>query len=126
LFSGRIDVRILFENATQAQAAELFRKFYPRIPELDVAMMSKEFSSCIPDRKFSMAHLQGYLMGQKNDPVAAVTGITEWVQRHENADEQTIAFHDQPVEDFGNTEMSGASTPSRPSTPNRIPLSWQK
>ncbi|KAI8583676.1 hypothetical protein K450DRAFT_222254 [Umbelopsis ramanniana AG] len=123
---GRIDVRILFENATQAQAAELFRKFYPRIPEIEAAMMSKEFSSSIPDRQFSMAHLQGYLMGQKNDPVAAVTGITEWVQRHENADEQTTAFQDQPVEDFGNTEMSGASTPSRPSTPNRIPLSWRK
>ncbi|CAM0142099.1 unnamed protein product [Umbelopsis sp. WA50703] len=118
---GRIDVRILFENASQAQAAELFRKFYPGLPTQEAVKLSKEFASHIPEKRFSMAHLQGYLMGQKNNPIAAADGVHEWVQRHENNGEQEAAYdQDQAVEELGNTGyMSGTSTPIRPSTPTR-------
>lgn len=69
-----------------------------------------------------MAHLQGYLMGQKNHPIAGANGIQEWVQRHENNNghDSTAYDQDQAVEEFGNTGcISGTSTPVRPATPAR-------
>ncbi|KAI8983812.1 P-loop containing nucleoside triphosphate hydrolase protein [Pilobolus umbonatus] len=77
---GRIDVRIHFGNATSKQAHELFTKFYPNLRE-DSELPSL-FSSKIPDNTFSMAHLQGFLMGHKSNPEESVNLVDKWVESH--------------------------------------------
>lgn len=40
---------------------------------------AKEFSAAIPERTFSPAELQGFLLKHKRDPAGAVAGAAEWV-----------------------------------------------
>lgn len=80
--AGRIDVRVHFGNATQSQAAELFGKFYPDLEATKAQQLASEFAAQIPDKVFSMAHLQGFLMGHKGDPEASVREIGDWVKNH--------------------------------------------
>ncbi|KAI8391647.1 P-loop containing nucleoside triphosphate hydrolase protein [Radiomyces spectabilis] len=92
---GRIDVRVHFGNATQDQAHELFTKFYPSIA--DISSLAKAFASKVPEGEFSMAHLQGFLMGHKGHPQTAVEQITSWVEAHRNnrgADPSTAHVED--------------------------------
>ena len=58
---GRMDVHVEFKLASQYQAAELFKR-------------------CIPDREFSVAALQGYLMMHKGRPYDATEFVDAWVQ----------------------------------------------
>ncbi|KAL1914839.1 uncharacterized protein VTP21DRAFT_7931 [Calcarisporiella thermophila] len=74
---GRIDVRIHFTNATSTQAGALFRRFYPELPD---PLLADTFAEKIPDEKFSMASLQGYLMNFKQNPRVAVEAVEEWVK----------------------------------------------
>lgn len=96
---GRIDVRVHFGNATKGQAYELFTKFYPNLPEKDSHRLASAFAAKVPDHQFSMAHLQGFLMGHKQSPAEAVDQIDAWIQSHQNksADSSTT---DQTVQDF--------------------------
>jgi chaperone BCS1 len=51
--------------------------------ELDLAelvLLSEKFKEHIPDREFSMAALQGYLMMHKGRPHDAVECVEAWVQ----------------------------------------------
>lgn len=86
---GRIDVRIHFGHATRRQAHELFTKFYPNLPQ-DSDLPSL-FASKIPENAFSMAHLQGFLMGHKQRPAEAVKLVDEWIESHQKgkADDST-------------------------------------
>lgn len=86
---GRIDVRIHFGNATKRQAHELFTKFYPGLSES--SELPSLFASKIPEETFSMAHLQGFLMGHKQRPEEAVQLVDTWIESHKkgNADDST-------------------------------------
>lgn len=86
---GRIDVRIHFGNATKRQAHELFTKFYPNL-EQDSKLPS-DFAAKIPENTFSMAHLQGFLMGHKQNPREAVNLVDKWIESHQKggADDST-------------------------------------
>lgn len=86
---GRIDVRVHFGNATKRQAQELFHKFYPGLPVK--SELPSKFANKIPEETFSMAHLQGFLMGHKQQPESAVQLVDEWIVSHQNgkADDST-------------------------------------
>ncbi|KAG2197708.1 hypothetical protein INT47_007942 [Mucor saturninus] len=86
---GRIDVRVHFGNATKRQAQELFHKFYPGLPVK--SELPSMFASKIPEETFSMAHLQGFLMGHKQQPESAVQLVDDWIVSHQNgkADDST-------------------------------------
>ncbi|KAJ3186504.1 hypothetical protein HDU85_007324 [Gaertneriomyces sp. JEL0708] len=88
---GRVDVKVLLDRATQFQACELFVKFYPHSGEAlapgsptisaqESEVLAQQFASVIPDRKYSIAHLQGYLMRYKRDPWGAVKNVDELVK----------------------------------------------
>ncbi|KAI8882502.1 hypothetical protein K501DRAFT_251249 [Backusella circina FSU 941] len=77
---GRIDVRVHFGHATQLQAAELFTKFYPNISQ--DSELACSFADKIPENTFSMAHLQGFLMGHKKQPKEAVDSVEAWIESH--------------------------------------------
>jgi chaperone BCS1 len=86
---GRIDVRIHFGNATKRQAHELFTKFYPNLEKK--SDLPSSFAAKIPEETFSMAHLQGFLMGHKQNPKDAVDLVDNWIESHQkgNADDST-------------------------------------
>lgn len=86
---GRIDVRIHFGNATKRQAHELFTKFYPNLEQN--SNLPSDFAAKIPENTFSMAHLQGFLMGHKQKPREAVNLVDNWIESHQKggADDST-------------------------------------
>ncbi|KAJ7148085.1 P-loop containing nucleoside triphosphate hydrolase protein [Mycena crocata] len=98
---GRIDVKIKYSLATKEQLENVFDWFYPldnmpasrealglstsTEPWADVDMsetqnLARQFAAAIPESKFSIAQLQGYVLGWKNNPMGAVQGIAAWVE----------------------------------------------
>ncbi|KAF9021321.1 P-loop containing nucleoside triphosphate hydrolase protein [Hymenopellis radicata] len=53
----------------------------PKISRRQVEKLGDAFADVIPQREFSMASLQGYLMTHKLRPVAAVDGAAAWVKK---------------------------------------------
>ncbi|KDQ52502.1 hypothetical protein JAAARDRAFT_40100 [Jaapia argillacea MUCL 33604] len=89
---GRIDMKIEYTLATHAQSRAMFSRFFPesRFPNTDadkdpitppVSELAKEFADSIPEKEFSIAELQGYLLGYKSTPAKAVANIRAWVQQ---------------------------------------------
>lgn len=69
-----------------------------RAPELSrrkIASLADKFAATIPEREFSMAALQGYLMAYKVRPFDAVKEAVEWVEkeRAERARKSKTADH---------------------------------
>ncbi|KAF8601183.1 P-loop containing nucleoside triphosphate hydrolase protein [Ceratobasidium sp. AG-I] len=89
---GRMDVKIEYSHATQWQAEQLFRLFYP----IDSTAETKEkdsleledavrlFADAIPPMKVSVAQLQGYLMRFKGKPVNAAKDVGVWLEEELN------------------------------------------
>ena len=67
---GRCDVEMEFTNATESQGERLFTKFFPNTEGL-----SKDFGRACAGGDYSMAHLQGVLIKNKNTPELALTSI---------------------------------------------------
>ncbi|PRP81942.1 mitochondrial chaperone BCS1 [Planoprotostelium fungivorum] len=72
---GRIDVRYFFGLATSHQIASLFRRFYPEISDEAV----EDFTSKVPERRVSMADLQGFLLENKKHPIRSLEGVSGWL-----------------------------------------------
>ncbi len=67
---GRIDVKEFLDLATGEQAKRMFLKFYPT-----ETSMAQQFSEAVPNGTVSTAQIQGYLMGYKSDPLAAIQNV---------------------------------------------------
>ncbi|KAG5933363.1 hypothetical protein E4U53_001023 [Claviceps sorghi] len=107
---GRVDVQVYFENASSSQAAEQFRIMYeegasrhppekgnesdaakdkekstprPDVPEMTrekLDVLSQQFAAQIPDAVFSHAEIQNFLLGHRDDPVAAAEKAGCWAE----------------------------------------------
>ncbi|CAE6498042.1 unnamed protein product [Rhizoctonia solani] len=80
---GRMDVKIEYCHATQWQAEQLFRLFYPLEPKAEKTSLDKhaqEFASAVPPNKLSVAQLQGYLMRYKGNPEQAAKDVGRWIE----------------------------------------------
>ena len=53
----------------------------PKLSHSKIRSLAKQFSDIIPDREFSMASLQGYLMTYKTRPFDAVKDASGWVMK---------------------------------------------
>lgn len=53
----------------------------PKLGRRQVTALATQFSNIIPERQFSMASLQGYLMSYKTRPFEAVKDAEGWVKR---------------------------------------------
>ena len=83
-----MDVKIEYSHATQWQAEQLFRLFYP----LDSMAETKEkdsleledavrmFADAIPPMKVSVAQLRGFLMRFKGKPAEAAKEVGAWLE----------------------------------------------
>jgi mitochondrial chaperone BCS1 len=52
-----------------------------------VEQLAERFAAALPEREFSMASLQGYLMDYKTRPTLAVSNLTAWVQEKREQNE---------------------------------------
>lgn len=79
---GRIDRKIEYHLATAEQASAIFLRFFPAemYPDHSMEELAMEFARKVPNNEFSTAELQGYLLGNKKDPVGSVARISEWVE----------------------------------------------
>ncbi|KAJ3851015.1 P-loop containing nucleoside triphosphate hydrolase protein [Lentinula lateritia] len=97
---GRIDRKIPYHLATKEQAAALFMRFFSPgcISESietgalsgkiegnhDVQLitnLSNSFASQVPSHEFSVAELQGYLLGYKKQAEEAAVGVAAWIEQ---------------------------------------------
>ena len=77
-----IDVELLSEVQDQSLAAvsRRRRKHDTKISSEEVDILVERFRESIPDREFSMAELQGYLLLYKNQPRRAVECSARWAE----------------------------------------------
>ncbi|KAJ3501740.1 hypothetical protein NLJ89_g9203 [Agrocybe chaxingu] len=89
---GRIDKKVQYQLATQAQAEALYQRFYPEEllskfssplpyekPAIDLRVLASKFGFSIPEHEFSTAELQGFLLTHKKDPIGAADNAAGWV-----------------------------------------------
>ncbi|QRV80682.1 AAA family ATPase [Ceratobasidium sp. AG-Ba] len=80
---GRMDIKIEYRHATQWQAEQLFRLFYPvesSGEKLPVERAARAFAQSIPESRLSVAQLQGFLMRFKGHPEDAARDAKSWVE----------------------------------------------
>ncbi|KAF9450989.1 P-loop containing nucleoside triphosphate hydrolase protein [Macrolepiota fuliginosa MF-IS2] len=92
---GRIDRKIQYHHAVKQQAASLFKRFFPvshctpesakeDFSEEDktslIESLSAEFSAQIPEKTFTTAELQGFLLTCKFKPEKAVKEAKKWAE----------------------------------------------
>lgn len=75
---GRVDMKIAFALAAREDVKALFRNFFSGDGVED---MADAFALGVPDGRFSIAALQGYLMMHKDQPDAAIASVSDWVAR---------------------------------------------
>lgn len=106
--AGRFDVQIQFDDATPEQASDIFKHFYPHSEanekatdsidekeyprtEADVDKLATDFAAAIFSMKnegctgkvgISMAALQGFLLGYKEDYPGAIRFVAGWAAQH--------------------------------------------
>lgn len=76
---GRVDMRIAFTLATKEDVEALFANFFSSGDQ--ASDLASQFAKRVPEGKFSIAALQGYLMTYKDDPLAAIEHIDAWVHK---------------------------------------------
>eukprot|EP00760_Papus_ankaliazontas_P013134 PhM_4_TR15652/c0_g1_i1/m.61346/K08900/BCS1; mitochondrial chaperone BCS1 len=72
---GRVDVRVLVSHATSEQIENLFLRFFPAHTKA-----AEAFAQKFKGTEVSMAQLQGYLFLHRDDALAAVDNIEEFLQ----------------------------------------------
>ncbi|KAF8217476.1 P-loop containing nucleoside triphosphate hydrolase protein [Mycena galopus ATCC 62051] len=103
---GRIDMKIRYNLATSEQLENVFHRFYPgkddpatlsgipsgSLAASDIEELARQFAVAFPQKKYSIAQLQGYLLGWKNDPRGAVQGIPNWIEQQETEAMQSTTY----------------------------------
>ncbi|KAJ3204958.1 mitochondrial chaperone [Entophlyctis luteolus] len=84
---GRVDVKVLFDKASAAQVRGLFVQFYASplttgdsdSEDDSLQLLAASFAERVPEKKVSMAAVQGHLMKFKGDPEGALEAVDEFV-----------------------------------------------
>lgn len=66
---------------TQSNGLRRRKEKAPRLAESEVNRLAAMFSDILPEREFSMAALQGYLMMYKTRPVEAIHDFVGWIEK---------------------------------------------
>ena len=54
---------------------------HSKISQGRILKLANQFEDAVPEREFSMASLQGYLMGYKTRPIDAVRDVAAWIEK---------------------------------------------
>ncbi|KAI0047937.1 P-loop containing nucleoside triphosphate hydrolase protein [Auriscalpium vulgare] len=104
---GRMDLHVEFRLASRYQAREMFKRFF-------ILRLAERFAASIPEREFSMASMQGYLMAYKVRPVQAAEDIEQWVKEQREERERKSKFKrnefvKEEVKDSASVPAAGSS-----------------
>ncbi|CAG8899834.1 unnamed protein product [Penicillium egyptiacum] len=93
---GRVDIHIRFELPSQEELRDLFLSIYsdmfenaefsPGEQKMDMARLNElavHFAGCLPERQYSLAEVQGFLLQYKRRPEEACDNIISWVEEME-------------------------------------------
>ena len=105
--AGRISVRVQFSYASRMQAEEIFRRMYTTseagsgvvvegkggVEETkgeaeELVMLAKKFAEALPEKEYSPADLQDYLLVHKKDPKGAVEELGAWMEKQREEKER--------------------------------------
>ncbi|KAJ5305541.1 DNA-binding protein creA [Penicillium atrosanguineum] len=94
---GRVDIHIRFELPSQEELRNLFLSIYSDVSQNTAAPTGKEnvqperldelaghFSGRLPEGRFSLAEVQGFLLRYKRQPDEACDNVSSWVKEMEN------------------------------------------
>lgn len=109
---GRVDLHMRFDLPSREQLSELFLSIYsdveyddivgdlqepgighsdsntagqgPTSPNRKLCELASSFAGMLPEHKFSIADVQGFLLKHKGQPEAACKHTAEWVEQSEN------------------------------------------
>ncbi|KAJ7463087.1 P-loop containing nucleoside triphosphate hydrolase protein [Mycena galericulata] len=76
---GRLDVRIAYALASSEQVFAMFLRLYPK-ENPGIEDLARQFSDAFPSSTFSTSEVQGYIQRHKNDAVAAVQDLPDWIK----------------------------------------------
>jgi chaperone BCS1 len=82
---GRADVHVELCNATFNMIRELFLRFFKNEEH-----NANEFAKLLPERKISMAKLQGHFLKNKDDPLKAIKNYKNLIDDDEAVKEMTV------------------------------------
>ena len=98
---GRVDIHIRFELPSQEELRDLFLSLYSDMYQnaefslgeqrREMARMNEmavRFAGCLPERRFSLAEVQGFLLQYKRRPEGACDNVRSWVEEMEFGDMQ--------------------------------------
>ena len=74
---GRIDLMLEFPLPETQELVNIFRWMYSDIEE-GVDAMAEDFASRLPEKIFSHAEIQGFLISHKDAPRAALRAVKQW------------------------------------------------
>ncbi|KAJ3332172.1 hypothetical protein HDU76_001053 [Blyttiomyces sp. JEL0837] len=72
---GRVDVRVLLDNATDSQARAMFLRFYPGCENLAEEFVAKIRPEVSGGKRCSPASLQGHFVFHRDNPQAAIDTV---------------------------------------------------
>ncbi|KAF9283066.1 hypothetical protein BGZ68_005586 [Mortierella alpina] len=93
------------------QRTEYERKAQDTVRQQRTEELAAQFASAVPDQTFSIAQLQGFLMGYKKTPEMAVSHVHEFVRQAGSAEVSgtaKIGYDDD--EDGGKTDLSSTAS----------------
>ncbi|KAL2219439.1 putative bcs1 AAA-type ATPase [Thermoascus aurantiacus ATCC 26904] len=89
---GRVDMHVEFELPSREELRELFIRMYSDVDEAgelvaqpDIGLENLEemagwFANALPEKKLSIAAVQGFLLRYKRDPMGAVEDVEMWAE----------------------------------------------
>ncbi|KAF3016049.1 hypothetical protein E8E15_005710 [Penicillium rubens] len=93
---GRVDIHIRFELPSQEELRDLFLSLYSDMSqdagfslkeqETETARLNElavQFAGCLPERQYSLAEVQGFLLQYKRQPEEACDNVKSWVEEME-------------------------------------------
>lgn len=85
VFDSSPEVSPMVPSEEPSFTDHLHHKRAPQLSRREITELASHFSAILPEREFSMASLQGYLMVYKTRPDDAVKDFSSWVEK-ERAD----------------------------------------
>lgn len=98
---GRVDMEITFNYANMSVCQDIFLAFYAPISSCtsdtcltsenipctgkkdEITELSIKFAKHVPSGEITPAEIQNYLLRHRNDPAAAVAGVSEWIENRQ-------------------------------------------
>ena len=98
---GRIDYRLKFDLATKEQARDMFLYLFAAepMPEEKRQELAESFGEQLPDKRFSPAILQDFILRCRGDPEKAVSSVSAWVKETIEAENKVKEVEDEETED---------------------------